>query len=191
MIRSISPADRTAVAAVLTDAFTEHELFVWALPDATTRRDVLAAYFSVEMHNGEVRVHEQDGQILGVAVWLDGSEPSLPQRAWLPVARAALRLLGPYSIARALYRGWRADRSVHRARPDTHPPVLGWLAVSPHAQGGGIGRALVNDGIEHFPGDAYLECSASLINYYSRLGFSPVKSFALGAGGPVFTAMSR
>ena len=121
MIRSTSPADRTAVAAVLADAFTDHELFVWALPDATTRRDVLAAYFSVEMLNGEVRVHEQDGEILGVAVWLDGSEPSLPQRAWLPVARAALRLLGPYSIARALYRGWRADRSVHRARPDTHP----------------------------------------------------------------------
>lgn len=186
---SLTPERVGAAARVLTEAFTDDPTFAVLLhPDAPQRAERLAAFFAAEMlsvgyENVDVALDPEDPHVVwGVAVWV----PPRPNTSF------GVRMRASAAMTRAL--GWRGTREV--ARFERHskehaPSGLHWhlsdIAVSPEAQGRGVGRSLLTHRLAVVDTDglpAALEATTEgSRRLYERLGFVTTHTLSPEVGG--------
>lgn len=141
----LTPERVGAAARVLAEAFADDPTFAVLLrADAPRRPQRLANFFAAEMlavgfENVDLALEPDDGtQVWGVAVWVPPH----------PTGSVGVRLRASAAMTRAL--GWRGARELARFEREAgrHAPSgphwhLSDVAVSPDAQGRGVGGALL------------------------------------------------
>lgn len=179
-VRRAGPGDVPEARTVLAAAFDASALMRWALPDAATRRDAIAAWLGPALDRyvavGRVDVVEDEDGIRAVAAWrLPRPVPEHPVLRSAPSGAGALAaLVGAERAARVLeVLGGSAAHA-----PDEPAAYLHFLAVRPDAQGGGLGSRLVRHALaEHdAAGTTTWLCTADARNlpFYARLGYGVV-----------------
>jgi ribosomal protein S18 acetylase RimI-like enzyme len=179
-IAPAAPADVPAAAAVLAGAFERDTVMTTLTSGSDQPRARLTELFGALMRSGSLHAgrvdlarRDEDGQILGAAIWeAPGRRTSLlRQVAELP------------AFARAL--GWAGLRAAIRlqSRLAVHRPAephwyLAQIGVSAEARGAGVGSALLNSRlrtIDTTGQPAYLESSNERNRaLYRRAGFSTI-----------------
>lgn len=174
-LKSLSTDVVPRAAAAMARAFERDEHTVGLLPPDRTpeRLEALlqaAAREAIDAGPHAVgAIEDGTGAVLGVALWY--APNTSPSR--LSVARNVP------SYARAfgsrLPYGLRTSWSEERHRPKMPHWYLAWLGSAPEAQGSGVGRALVEYGLERADTEgvgAYVESSSRAnVAYYGKFGF--------------------
>ena len=177
IIRSYTPADKAATAAVLTEAFKNDPMLQYVFKNA---EGTLNAYISMQLDlnsgdNGAIDLAVNNtGEILGVAMWEAPNRPgSLAED--LKNVGTFMRLLGP----RRFLRGAFQELTLLHYHPKFEHWYLNMIGVSASARGLGVGTALLQHGIDRLNGvAAYLEASTpDSAALYARHGFVPVGGY--------------
>ena len=188
------PADATAVARDLSDAFSTDPIFNWFLR-TDARRDaarlkLFHLLLAMALADGEVFRPATGG---AAAVWLPseslGPSPFLQELRTLPVI---LQATGLSRLSRM---------SAMRAVMDKHHPTsprhayLWFLGVTPQAQGFGVGTRLLAHGLARVDEKglpAYLESSSPAnLPLYRRHGFEVMETLKARPDAPEMWAMWR
>jgi GNAT superfamily N-acetyltransferase len=197
VIRDVAPGERSAAAAVIVDALMTDPGWTAVVPEAGKRRAALRTLIGVAFayRASEVRVAQVDGAVAGVAVWVPPGRYPLPSSAML---RATPRMVGlALRIGGRLRDVARFGSSIDAVFPSEPVRYLQALGVAPGRQGGGIGSALISDGLAKADAAheaAYLETSLERnVSLYGRHGFTvvPGSPAALTDGGPMMWRMYR
>ena len=195
-LRPLGASDITAAIDLAARAFHEDPLFTHLHPDPSTRQ----REFSIEHRAYMKRIYLPVGlaegavvndELVGMALWLPpDARKSLTLREWLCLP-AILRSVGLRRTRFMLreYSGfdevWPTDRSFH---------YLGLIAVSPDAQGMGVGSALLRAGVERAEKDGvgvYLETGTQPnLAFYQKHGFDILREIHLPTA-PMHWAMWR
>ncbi len=188
-IRAASTDDVDECAGVLAAAFQADPGTIVFLPDDAERAAILPSFFrtfvsaALSEDAGIVVVGEP---ISGVASWF-GPERHGPS----PDAMAAhgfgavLERSGPNGTGRLLAMLQEIEANHERLASGPHMR-LEFFGVTPEAQGGGVGTALIEHGhrladLAGFP--CYLETfSEANVGYYERRGYRTVGEFTIGDG---------
>lgn len=184
------PSDTSLVAAVIGSAFQELDVARWIIAADDDREETLAANMEIWVQHAfdTGGVVDMTADRTGVAVWFinDGQADDLPPDYEKRLDDAC----GAY-----------ADRFrlLDQAFAENHPRDvphhhLAFMAVVPHAQGNGVGTALLEHHYNHYPDvDSYLEASCrDSRNLYLRHGFQDLSEpFTLPWGGPPMWSMWR
>lgn len=186
-----TPADLTATADVLADAFTDDPVTgaVVGGPAADRRRRTRHLFLGLlgpAIADGTVDVARRAGEpdVLGVAIWeAPGSTTGLLRLAGqLP---SFWRACGPTGLWRAA----RAKQTLARSRPRRAHWYLAEIGVAATARGAGVGRALLESRLAQVDADdaaAYLESSTERNRrLYRRHGFVDVAPVTGVAGAPM------
>lgn len=171
--------DVPALAAMAAESFVGSELWSALITDADQRRAGIEELFVVLLKDaarrgGLVRMVRDDEGPVGVAVW---PAPGKHRLRWWRVALGLPRFLDKLDMpARRRYGmlGGRMQRVTERAHPKERHVYLAMVATAPRAQGRGVGRALISDGLARCDAlglPAYLECERHLEAFYERFGF--------------------
>jgi len=149
--------------------------------DDVQRREVLEAYFDYSMREGErlgcCTVLPDDD--IGAAVWIKPKPKDIMSQSKLEKHRFLESTLGRNGLAdyhRII--GFMSPRAEHVV--GSHVWYLSILGVSPHVQGRGFGRRLLEPTLneaDRANTDCFLETySPQAISFYERLGFRCVVS---------------
>lgn len=191
-VRDVGRRELSELAGVLASAFQDTQQWRWLLPDDAARAKVLPAFFRPllkhALHRGNIAVAADQESVQGVAVWLTYPHVSVPKWRSLELFPTMLAALDRTQLRQFGDRGRAIDRAATAAHPTFPHRYLAALAVSPQAQGRGVGGALVHGGASH---TAYLECEEPLVSYYSRFGFTEYVRIEPGGGVPVQIGMMR
>ncbi|MEU2999970.1 GNAT family N-acetyltransferase [Streptomyces sp. NPDC006995] len=182
VVRPITDADVPASVDTLARAFagypfTRHVISAEGHEDRVRRFQEICLT-RIGMVYGRVWVAD-DGR--AVAVWATPGED--PSPAFAEVGPVLGELSGDRQAAYA-----SAEVAVAPYRPQEPAWFLNTVAVSPDAQGKGLGSAVLVPGIEEagragYP--AFLETSSERnVRFYERLGFRVTAAVALPDGGP-------
>ncbi|KQB85766.1 GNAT family N-acetyltransferase [Corynebacterium lowii] len=193
-IRPYQPHDRESVVRILVSAFREDPSFArtTALALSDDKKQVLEDIFRLQIDHeyaphGVIDLVEEEGQILGVALWNrpDGEPGVIDQ---LRSTRQYTRIFG-----RNIVKAYLRERESGAYHPKFPHWYLYTLAVSPAAQGKGVGSALLKAGLERAGHEAvYLEASTPRsAKLYATLGFVPLGELPRHGAGPSELAMWR
>ena len=194
----VAPLTRTQygrATETLTAAFDADPLFTWLFPDPTARplalRTINRVALDFGLRYGRV-TQAGDGQ--AVAIWVPPG---------VSVTTGHMLLSGMLGMEfrvgfRATARFGGANEAMGRIHA-AHVPEPHWylliVGVSPATQGGGLGSALVADGLAMADAEhqrVYLETSAPRnLPFYERFGFRTVETTTLSDGGPQAWALVR
>ena len=195
-----SPLTRRTVRAgsrLCNRAFNEDPFFRFLLPDDTLRtRGVTLLHRVALAHLGphSRAVLAYDGHdLVGLAAWFaPGGHPQRPldQLAQVPGALRAF-----YRRPRALADGNAYTVALAKVRDPGPHWYLHLLAVEPDRQRGGVGSALLADGLARVDAD-HLPCSLATQNddnlaYYRRFGFELRDTLTPVSDGPALYTMHR
>ncbi|MEG3180018.1 GNAT family N-acetyltransferase [Sphingomonas sp. LT1P40] len=184
-VRDAVDGDRAAIAAMLTRAFDYDPVFAWMIPDPAVRARRLPALFDIFFTG--------DGPP-GMRLTTVGCQAATLWRA--PGAAAgdnlglwhAWRLLGT-----GLLRGKRVGEAIEAHFPREPFWYLHIAGCDPAAQGRGLGRAVVQAGLDRTGGlPVYLETAKERnLPFYLGLGFRVTDEWSVPGGGPRFWSMIR
>ena len=177
--------DVTALAAVMSAAFQDDPVSSWLFPDPQERPARHASMFRAFIRQA-LRTGEADTttELDAVALWLDleGDEPDI--------------LSGRFGDELTLACGSDFPRffvlasAMNASHPGVPHAYLPFVAVSPQAQGNGLGTALLSRklaALDNVGRPAYLEASNECsIPLYKRLGFQPSRRIDLVTGPPLW-----
>jgi GNAT superfamily N-acetyltransferase len=175
------------VSEVLAQAFEDDPVFSWLLPDESKRAWQLLRFFKLEVER-RVLPHGR--------VWMgdraDGVSLELPSDWWQLSPRdqtfrtpVFIRIFG-----RRLPQATALTVAMEKVHPTEAHYYIPYVGVAPHAQGEGLGTALLARTIarcdkEGFP--AYLEATSERnAALYSRLGFQHLRRFTVGNSPPIW-----
>ncbi|HEU4345924.1 MAG TPA: GNAT family N-acetyltransferase [Candidatus Binatia bacterium] len=171
LIQKYSPEHLDSAVAVLADAFVTNPLHVAAF--GPQRIDQSRLFFRIGLRHmfiGQAFVAMVDGRVRGYAHF-NASPRCLPAPEEIPLAAATL--LKPLGGALPRVVKWFARWC--RLDPDQPHVHLGPIAVSPEAQGQGVGTALMNRYMDHLKKEqaaGYLETDkAENVAFYKKFGF--------------------
>lgn len=170
------PSDAAAVADLIALAFHPLRAAKWLAPDPAERLRMLAGQFAILVEHASVHgtvCRTSDGD--GVAVWFDRTrqvpEPPDYQSRLAAVCGGAV---ARFTLLDELF------ETRHPAGPHHH---LAFLAVTPAAQGRGLGTALLEHHHAHLDAHgvpAYLEASSERNRaLYARHGYQHDEPFRL------------
>ncbi|KQB85578.1 GNAT family N-acetyltransferase [Corynebacterium oculi] len=193
LIRSYQPSDRDAAVGVLARAFHGDPSFarVATLATSSDTWGVIHEIFDLQITHeyepaGVIDVAEENGEILGVALWNtpEGKKAGLSDQA--TALKRYAKLFG-----RHLPTMYLRERELAAHHPKFPHWYLYALAVSPAAQGKGVGSQLLKAGMERAGNQAvYLESSTRRsAKLYASLGFAPLGELPLHGEGPTEVAM--
>jgi ribosomal protein S18 acetylase RimI-like enzyme len=178
---------------VLARAFVDDPAWVWLIPDAEKRRQVLPWLFRVGFDVTAADVWTTDGVIRGAARWLPPGRP--PMRVG-PTLKALVTT--PFRLGSAIGPFLAYGRAVESLRAEAMPGQHWYLAgigVDPSAQRRGIGTALLEPGLaaaarSGLPAVLLTNNEANL-SFYERHGFRVVRKDETPKGGPQAWAMVK
>ncbi len=191
-VRRGTGADVEAAARVLANAFADHPWTRWTV-DAHEHRSRLEGIqrlclAELALPFGEFTVAEEDGDLLGAAIWMPTDV--VPPEVWRAVVPAVATLVGDRARAVAV-----ADAALAPLRTRAPHVALESLGVAPEHQGRGVGSALVVHGLrraDHAGLPVRLETSAPAnIPFYQRLRFAVTGELGIPGGGPRVWSMGR
>ncbi|KAJ5620658.1 hypothetical protein N7510_004642 [Penicillium lagena] len=189
---SLTEADIPGVIEVIQQAFADDPYFKWVFdaPKFNKQRnyDSLAARCHWGINNAMFQVAKEKGTILGVSCWLAPRAASTPE-SWYSWAQGwtlsfnqllnNIRYLGRGGLRTNRYWIWKARQT--EAQSQIWDDPMGYyfcnmVAVSPKAQGKGVGRMLfeaVTRKADEEGRKCYLESSKNVPNVqiYERMGF--------------------
>lgn len=173
-VRQAADTGRSAVLAVLIEAFADDPLVRWLFPEPAERAHHLAAFHGPLVRAGESYLAGRDE---GAAVWLTVPEGSVEGGPAVPSAR--LRAVGE-ALAR------RHPRHVAHL----YLPCMGVVAAR---RGAGLGSALLRHRLDRAAGlPAYLEASSPRSRaLYLRHGFTDLGEPVRAADSPPLWPMWR
>ena len=188
-------ADHSQWEELLTLAFLNDPLLVWFTPDPATREQRLRGFFAAELryfhrHSTVDVLHDAQGQILGLGIWVAPDAPAPSKLAKFLYARAIRRAIGRKYAGRVHLMNQRFANLA----PTTPHWYLAYVATSPITSGQGVGKDLISRGVGR--GDAagigvYLESSNQGNDaYYHKFGFQDVTCVQFPAG-PACNTMWR
>jgi GNAT superfamily N-acetyltransferase len=191
VIRTVRADDVVPLAAGQARAFYDDPLQVWALPDDSTRLNVLTRLFELMIRVVSVPLGEAytDESRSVAALWA-------PPGRWMVEGEAAGELAGMAAIVGTgltrMRQCWESMAAVHPV--DAHFYLSG-LGTDPPRQGEGLGSAalapvLTRCDEEGIP--AYLESSKERnIAFYERHGFVLMETIVVPPDGPSLWTMWR
>ncbi len=170
-IQRYSPAEIEATVTVLADAFVTNPLHVCAF--GPQRLDQNRLFFRIglrRMFSGQSFIALSDGEVRGY-VHFNASPYCLPPPQEVPLSTA--NLLKPLGAAVPQVVKWVSRWC--RLDPDEPHGHLGPIGVSPHAQGQGVGTALMQPYLEYLESQrlaGYLETDRpNNVGFYEKFGF--------------------
>jgi ribosomal protein S18 acetylase RimI-like enzyme len=177
----------------LARAFVDDPAWVWLIPDAEKRRQVLPWLFRVGFDVTAADVWTTAGVIRGAARWLPPGRP--PMRVG-PTLKALVTT--PFRLGSAIAPFLAYGRAVESLRAEAMPGPHWYLAgigVDPSAQRRGIGTALLEPGLvaavrAGLPAVLLTNNEANL-SFYERHGFRIVRKDETPKGGPQAWAMVK
>jgi GNAT superfamily N-acetyltransferase len=183
-VRRAVPGQLDELSGTLARAFAGDPMFRWPLPDLADPLPVLHAWFNVwNAANIELGLVFEVAHTAGAAVWVP---PDLAG----PWTEAEHRVM-PAIRALTDDGGARLDRlwDLIKERVPGEPLwYLDQLGVDPARQGRGLGRALVQFGLDQAAAagqPAFLETASERnLRFYSSLGFRVVDEGSVPGGGP-------
>jgi ribosomal protein S18 acetylase RimI-like enzyme len=178
---------------VLARAFVDDPAWVWLIPDAEKRRQLLPWLFRVGFDVTAADVWTTAGVIRGAARWLPPGRP--PMRVG-PTLKALVTT--PFRLGSAIAPFLAYGRAVESLRAEAMPGQHWYLAgigVDPSAQRRGIGTALLEPGLaaaarSGLPAVLLTNNEANL-SFYERHGFRVVRKDETPKGGPQAWAMVK
>lgn len=190
LVRPATPADVDAAAATLGHAFVDYPFTRHTVDarDHHKRVQSLQRVFLTEIGIRCGRVWVSD-DLAAVAVWITPLSTGL-EEAFGDIASRVVELYGDRADIAA-----RADEATASLRPAEPVWHLATVGVAPRSQGRGLGRAVLEPGLEAARSEgysAYLETSSSAnVAIYERLGFEVTGQVSLPDDGPDVWAMVR
>lgn len=186
----ISETELTRCVTTLTRAFDGYALMRHFLSEEEHRQRVQRYQETFLRKVGLTAGHVWSaGDGAAVSVWTAPDMPD-PGAVFGPLAAEF------ESIAGSRAEVMRASEAVMaKERPDFPCWFLGTVAVDPELQGKGLGRAVIEPGIERAEREGlpvFLETSDDKnVSIYERLGFEVTAAYSLPFDGPVTYAMIR
>ena len=185
-VRPASPADRDALAAMLSRAFDDDPVMAWFLPDDARRAARSEMFYRRVVLDGP---YARAGDV-------DTTEGLGSAAMWLPPGTWRLGLLDQLRLLPAMLRilpvRWLVSRLAAfnqiEARHPHEPPhwYLSALGTDLDQQGHGLGSALLADQLQRLDADAvpaYLESSKERnVPFYERHGFAVTETIDLPDG---------
>ena len=184
--------DIEVLSDTLQAAFWDDPVMTFLLPDEASRSRRSAWLFRALLTHRYIpmRTTWTTPDQVGAALWAPPGHWRLPPRAVLRSARLTLRGLG-----RRTFASLRLLEEVERHHPTEPHWYLSTLGTTPHAQGHGVGSALLEPVLTRCDAEgvpAYLESSKeSNLPFYARHGFKVTEEIRAGRGAPVLWAMWR
>jgi ribosomal protein S18 acetylase RimI-like enzyme len=192
-VRAVDAAELPPLLGLLARAFVDDPFVGWVVRGGAGREERAQAYFDLMLR----RVSFARGgafattDLAGVAAWV-------PPGAWPPSVGAQVAMLPQtlsfVGLARlgVVSEGAELMEARRPRAPHWHLALLG---VEPTAQGGGVGTALLRDGLARADADglvAHVETSrASNVPFYERAGFRLVHQLVLPGEGPAVWVLQR
>lgn len=182
---------RDIVASSLARAFADDPAMRFIFPDATLRGRRLPRFFRM-IFDGDaahgVRIASIDGA--AATLWrAPGHAHSSPAE----LLKEAVPLLTTFGLA--LGRALRVSAAIDAHLPRFPFWYLHIAGCDPDRQGEGLGKLLVQSGIDRFAGSGlplYLETANERnIGFYQSLGFAVTGDWHVPGGGPQFWSMLR
>jgi GNAT superfamily N-acetyltransferase len=200
-----SPSARPLVRAewhhasvVLGLSFQDDPMFRALLPDDDERRRALPMImgFMLALHGAHGLALAVDDPARGVVV---ATPPGRHGGSWWSVVRWVLRWSRRppivWSARRARKNGGRVLAEMERLHPKTPHHHVAAIGVHPEAQGGGVGRRLLEGVFAHAERDGlptYLETTnPKNLDFYRRFGFVLLQEVTCYPGAPPLWTMER
>lgn len=186
-VRAARRDEIAALARTLAAAFQDDPVMAWMLPDPQRRAKGLVRLFDAQIRHQHFASSGVDiavdsaGTIAGAALWD-------PPGHWKTSPRTELRMLP--QLLRAFGSRMRAGKQLVDLMTAAHPEEPHWylatIGTHPAQRGGGYGRVLMNERLEHCDREgipAYLESSKEVnIGYYERFGFEVTGTITIPDG---------
>jgi ribosomal protein S18 acetylase RimI-like enzyme len=178
---------------VLARAFQHDPAWVWLLPDAERRRELLPWLFRIGFDVTAADVYVTAGPILGVARWLPPGRPAMRLGATFRALLTTPLRLGGATLPFLAY-GRAVETLRAKVMPGPHWYLAG-IGVEPAERRRGIGAALLEPGLtaaerERLP-VVLLTNTEDNLPFYARHGFEIVADDHTPQGGPRAWAMVR
>ena len=185
-VRDATAADAPLVVRTLTRAFAEDPVFDWVLPDPAARARYGPRIFDMFFAGIEpagMRLVTPDCS--AATLW---HAPNPPRQGGLRAMWQLWRATGS-----ALFRFRRIGKAVEAHFPPQPFWYLHIAGADPARQGEGLGRAVVQAGLDRIgSAPVYLETAkARNLGFYESLGFRVVDEWDVRGGGPHFWSMLR
>lgn len=185
-VRPARVGEEARVSAVLTAAFAEeaglnHWLRQEKAKDEARRRFFQAAVRDIVHPQRALWLAEADGRTLGAAIWLGPGQKAydFTLRKQIAILPLLYTIAGIAGGLRGLALGEKLD-ALHPHEPHAH---LVFLGVPPHAQGRGVGSAMLKETLAPLDASgtpALLEATTERnVALYQRHGFEVVKNLRL------------
>jgi GNAT superfamily N-acetyltransferase len=179
--------DIRRLASMLADAFYDDPIFGWLMPDERTRLERLRHFYAIELrHVGLTRGRTWTSN------GLTGAAISAPPGAWRLPPRVMLAQSALFGVH--LVRAARLLPAVERHHLRGPHYYFAHIGVAPHAQGKGLGSALMRPTLDRCDREAlpaYLEASSERsAALYERFGFRLTRELRV-AGSPPLRLMLR
>lgn len=192
-IERLQPGRLDEASRVLARAFHEDPAWRWVIPDARRRERLLPWLFAVGFEITVADVWTTTGEVLGAARWLP------PGRAPMRIAPALFAFLAtPVRLGSATGRFFAYGRAVENLRAQVAPGPHWYLAgigVDPSRRRSGIGRLLMQPGLDHSRADgvpcALLTNNEANLDFYTAHGFQVVREGRTPEDGPHAWMMRR
>lgn len=175
------------MSAALAAAFENDPIFSWLIPHDTRRLARLERFFALELRH----VVLPAGRVWTTAA-RDGASLELPPGRWRMPLSAQLTH-GPAFLAvfgSRLAHAFALITTMERRHPREPHYYIPYVGVAPHAQGQGLGTALLKSTLDRCDRErlpAYLEATSERnAALYERLGFEHLGSFTLGSSPPLW-----
>jgi GNAT superfamily N-acetyltransferase len=191
VIRAVRSDDVAPLGASQARAFYDDPLQAWALPDESTRLDMLTRLFELMIREASLPLGESytDDSRSVAALWA-------PPGRWLVDQATAARLepMGAIVGARLpwMRRCWEAISGVHPADPHFY---LSGLGTDPPFQGRGFGSAAIAPVLARCDEQgipAYLESTKERnVVFYEHHGFEVTGTIVVAPDGPKLWTMWR
>lgn len=182
---------------VLARAFHTNPMFVWALPDESTRPRKLKWFMEMGTRAGDKygEVHTTPDDLEGAAVWLPPGKTTLSLMQLVNAGFLAAPVawgIGPFMKFMKVMN--RLEHLHKETMPGEHWYLM-ILGVDPPRQGQGVGSALIQPGLRKADASGlpcYLETDKPEdVTFYEKHGFAVVVKEQFPNGGPPFWTMQR